>query len=206
MSLCSTPRALLLAALLSIAANSLWSAPRAIDTERSSITVRVFKSGLFSAFADNHEISGAIASGSVDEAARRVELTIHAGALKVVDLNLDAGKREEVQKRMAGAEVLDAEHYPEIRFRSLSVEPRGSGADKQEWLVKGELMLRGQTRPMALHVIETKGRYFVTTSLKQRDFGIQPISIAGGTVKVKDEITIEFQVALMPETSKPAEQ
>ncbi len=30
--------------------------------------------------------------------------------------------------------------------------------------------------------------------MKQRDFGIMPISIAGGTVKVKDEIKIEFDV------------
>ena len=33
-----------------------------------------------------------------------------------------------------------------------------------------------------------------STSLKQTDFGITPISIAGGTVKVKDEVRIEFDV------------
>ena len=38
------------------------------------------------------------------------------------------------------------------------------------------------------------GRYRGTVTLKQRDFGIMPISIAGGTVKVKDEIKIEFDV------------
>jgi hypothetical protein len=30
--------------------------------------------------------------------------------------------------------------------------------------------------------------------LRQSDFGILPISIAGGTVKVKDEVTIEFDI------------
>jgi len=34
--------------------------------------------------------------------------------------------------------------------------------------------------------------------LKQRDFGIAPISIAGGTVKVKDEVLIEFEIAAPP--------
>ena len=31
-------------------------------------------------------------------------------------------------------------------------------------------------------------------SIKQRDYGITPISIAGGTVKVKDELAIEFEI------------
>jgi len=30
--------------------------------------------------------------------------------------------------------------------------------------------------------------------LKQTDFGIKPVTIAGGTVKVKDELTIEFDI------------
>jgi hypothetical protein len=31
--------------------------------------------------------------------------------------------------------------------------------------------------------------------LKQRDFGITPVSVAGGTVKVKDQVKIEFDIA-----------
>jgi hypothetical protein len=33
-----------------------------------------------------------------------------------------------------------------------------------------------------------------TCTLKQRDFGITPISIAGGTVKVKNELKIDFDI------------
>ncbi|HXZ81153.1 MAG TPA: YceI family protein, partial [Terriglobales bacterium] len=140
--------------VLLLAANSLFAAPRAIDTERSTITIRVFKSGLFSAFADNHDISGTIASGRLDQDARKVELTIRSADLKVIDLSLDPAKRQEVQTRMVGPEVLDVEHYPEIRFTSRSVEPRGDSGDKREWLVQGELTLHGQTRPLSLHVTE----------------------------------------------------
>jgi hypothetical protein len=35
-------------------------------------------------------------------------------------------------------------------------------------------------------------------TLKQSDFGIRPISIVGGTVKVKDELKVEFDV--VPQT------
>jgi len=38
------------------------------------------------------------------------------------------------------------------------------------------------------------GRYRGTAALKQRDFGIDPITIAGGTVKVKDEVKVEFDI------------
>jgi hypothetical protein len=34
-------------------------------------------------------------------------------------------------------------------------------------------------------------------TLKQTDFGITPVTVVGGTVKVKDEVKIEFEIALM---------
>ncbi len=40
---------------------------RQIDTEKSSLTVRVYKSGLFSAFAHDHEIRASVQSGNFDE-------------------------------------------------------------------------------------------------------------------------------------------
>ena len=33
-----------------------------------------------------------------------------------------------------------------------------------------------------------------TVSIRQRDFGVRPISIAGGTVKVKDEVQIDVDI------------
>jgi polyisoprenoid-binding protein YceI len=60
--------------------------------------------------------------------------------------------------------------------------------------VRGQLSLHGHTRPVVVKVSGQQGHYKGSTSLKQTDFGITPISIAGGTVKVKDEITIDFDV------------
>jgi hypothetical protein len=36
--------------------------------------------------------------------------------------------------------------------------------------------------------------YHGSAVLKQRDFGITPIRIAGGSVKVKDEVRVEFDI------------
>ena len=59
----------------------------------------------------------------------------------------------------------------------------------------GDLTLRGQTRPVAAKIQEiAKGHWRGAASLKQSAFGIKPISIAGGTVKVKDEMKLEFEI------------
>jgi hypothetical protein len=90
-----------------------------IDTENSVITVHVFKSGLFSAFADNHEIRAPISSGLLDEAQRRVEIVVDSRKLVVLDPSLHPEKQ--VQERMLGPEVLDSNQFHEIRFQALRV-------------------------------------------------------------------------------------
>ena len=172
---------------------------RPIDTERSTITVHVFKSGLFSGFADNHEIRAPIASGSLDENGKRVEFVIDSRKLVVLDPNLSSDKRQQVQDRMLGPEVLDSSQFHEIRFTTDSVRQESS----DRFLVQGRLFLHGTTRPISLHVAHSDQHYRGETTLKQHDFGITPISIAGGTVKVKDELKIEFDIVAAP-ASEPS--
>jgi polyisoprenoid-binding protein YceI len=86
--------------------------------------------------------------------------------------------------------VLDSGKYPDITFRSTAIE--SAGADR--WTVTGRLTIHGQTRPITFSVVRQDGSYRGTVTLKQRDFGIQPISIMGGTVKVKDELKVQFQI------------
>jgi polyisoprenoid-binding protein YceI len=183
-------RSLLIIAILAATAG-LRAESRPIDTVRSTLTVFVYKSGMFSAFADDHVIRAPIASGSISaEAPLAVEVRVQAGTLKALDPKLAADKRAEVQARMLGPEVLDSARYPDITFTSTAIEP--AGADR--WTVTGRLTIHGQTRPATFAVARRDGHYRGTAVLKQRDFGIQPISIVGGTVKVKDEIKVEFDI------------
>jgi polyisoprenoid-binding protein YceI len=62
--------------------------------------------------------------------------------------------------------------------------------------VTGRLSLHGETRQTRFSVARQDGRYRGTVVVKQRDFGIQPISIAGGTVKVKDELKVDFDIVV----------
>ena len=167
------------------------AAPQPIDVQRSTVTIFVFKSGLFSALADDHTIRAPLAGGSISvDAPFAIDVSFHAADLTVLDPGLSAGKRGEVQTRMLGPEVLDATTHREITFASTAVEPSGTN----QWKVSGRLTIHGRTQaitfPVALEGVAYRGR----VRIKQRDFGITPISIAGGTVKVKDELTIEFAI------------
>jgi polyisoprenoid-binding protein YceI len=180
------------AAIVAVAALPalLQAERRPIDTEKSTLTVLVYKSGLFSALADDHVIDAPLAAGAIDEESRSVALEVRTAEMRVRDPNLASGKRADVQTRMVGPEVLDADRFPSIAFESTTVQPKGADA----WTVAGRLTIHGQTRVVTFEATRANGRYRGTVAVKQRDFGIMPISIAGGTVKVKDEIKIQFDI------------
>jgi len=192
----NSSKAFLLFALLACAAVPAFgnSEARPIDLAHSTLTLYVYKTGLLSGFAHNHEISAPIESGEVKESeGSAVELSVKSNKLRVLDPGDSDDTRAKIQMTMQGAEVLDAERFPEIHFQSTSVEPAGT----DHWVVHGDLTLHGQTHPISFEVSLKDGLYQGTALLKQSGFGITPIKIAGGTVKVKDEVKLVFSVALM---------
>jgi polyisoprenoid-binding protein YceI len=184
----------LVAALL--LASSMWAAdaPRQIDTQKSVVTVRVSKSGVFSAFGHEHEISAPIRDGSLSEARRTVELSVDARQMRVMDKDASDKDRAEIQETMLGPKVLDSGQFPEIRFRSTAVEGAGDG----RWTVTGDLTLHGQTHLVKLEVRAQNGHYQGSAQIKQKDFGIEPLVVGGGAVKVKNELRVEFDVLAKP--------
>src|SRR5206468_2383955 len=76
-------------AIIAAGTPSLLAETRPINVEDSTLTVFVYKSGLFSAFADNHIVKAPIVSGTIsDEAPLSVELTVHSAGLRALDPNL----------------------------------------------------------------------------------------------------------------------
>ena len=183
-------RSLLIAGIAWAAAiSTVYAAP--IDVQRSKLTVFVYKGGLFSALADNHVINAPIASGTIATSSTpAIELVVNAADLVPLDPDLDQSKRAEVRTRMLGAEVLDTSRFPTIKFVSTAIEPTGS----DQWKVSGSLTIHGVTKAVTFPVTRSDGRYRGETRIRQTDFGIKPIRIAGGTVSVKDELKIEFAI------------
>src|SRR6266699_1515128 len=72
-----------------------------IDLQRSEMKVYVYKSGLFSAFAHDHEIVAQITEGSIDDSGNAsVELVVDATKIKVLDRGISDKDRSDIQTRM----------------------------------------------------------------------------------------------------------
>jgi hypothetical protein len=168
----------------------LFGQERAIDTQRSKITIHVGKTGLLSGAAHNHTVDAPIASGTMRESTPpHVEFTVEAAKMTVEpDPKIDAKDQATIQAHMEDM-TLEATKYPQIVFRSTRIEKSPGG----DWKVDGDLTLHGVTKPVSLTVRQTGDEYTTHTVLKQTDFGIKPISIGGGMIKVKNEIELDFQ-------------
>jgi polyisoprenoid-binding protein YceI len=180
--------------LLGLLSALFWSADatsqKAIDTQRSEVTIRVYKTGAFSAFGHEHRVRASIQNGSFDEGKGSVELVVDARTLRVVDPDVSDKDRAEIQNTMLGPKVLDSAQFREIRFHSTEVRRNSEG----KWTVQGDLTLHGQTHPVNVDVERQDGRYRGSARLRQSEFGITAVTVAGGTIKVKDEVRVEFEI------------
>ena len=177
--------------LLASAARTVPAAQSAIDVEHSTIRIHVGKSGLFSAAGHEHWVLAPIAEGALEEGpSSSFSFRVVSRQMKLeADKSLSAGQQAEVERTMQ-TQVLESEKYPDIRFRSTSIEP----ASQDTWVVHGELSLHGQTRPVTTTVRKQENAYVGRCQIKQSDFGIAPVRVAGGMVRVKDELDIQFSV------------
>jgi polyisoprenoid-binding protein YceI len=174
-------------------AASLWlvSVDRGIDADHSTLKIHVGKAGLFSAAGHDHRVTAPFAGGSFNDSdLPQVAFTVDARKLTLVEDNkLSAEQQAEIQHTMH-AKVLQSESYPLISFHSTKIEKTGAN----HWIVTGELTLHGQSRPILAEAHYAEGAYTGRSTIKQTDFGINPISVAGGVVKVKNELEIQFVV------------
>lgn len=178
-----------------------------VDPAASSVLVQVGKSGLFSFAGHTHEVSAPIAEGRItadaaDLSRSSVTLRFEAGALRVTGKGDPPEDVPKVQEAMVGPKVLDAARFAEIVFTSRQVGGRALGASTWDLRVEGDLALHGLTRPLTLSVrIEQASDGTLTASgrtvLKQTDFGMKPVSVAG-VVNVKNELGLSFRILARP--------
>lgn len=172
--------------LLSLPSGAAFAAQKQIDPSQSTLTIHVGKTGLFSAGGHEHIVRAPIADGVIDDgASARVTFRVESARITVLPEDHQSEVQHTMQER-----VLESARFPAISFSSGQVQPAGDS----QWDVSGHLTLHGETRPVHLQVRYVEGKYVGTVTIKQKDFGIQPVSAAGGTVKVKNELTIDFSI------------
>lgn len=178
-----------IALLFALACLCAAAQDRPIDLERSAITIHVGKAGLFSAAGHEHWVDAPIASGAINESTPRVAFTVETAKITVKpDPKVDEKTQLQIQKDMEEM-TLDTRDFPRITFQSTRIEPAGG-----DWNVEGALTLHGVTRTVRLNVSKDGDAYVAHTTLRQTDYGIRPVTIGGGMVKVKDQIELDFRI------------
>jgi polyisoprenoid-binding protein YceI len=184
-----------------------------IRADQGELVVLVFKTGFASALAHDHVVRATRFSGSIsgepgDPATAVVRVTVPAAALIADEPEvrqrhglaaaLGASDRREIQSTMLGETQLDAAAYPDISFRSVSVEPRATAG----FLVTGDFTLHGITRRISVPVVaQLSGGTLHTTGafeINQSDFGITPVSLFLGAVRNQDRVRVVFDLVATP--------
>ncbi len=182
-----------------------------VDPLESRMVIEVGKAGLFSFMAGHvHEVEAPGVSGVVrldlDDLTRSdADLEVAAASLRVTGKGEPAHDVPDVQQHMLGPGVLDVAQYPTISFHTSSValvrQARHAGGLDADLVLTGPLTIHGRSRAVDISVhLQLNGSALDATGrfrLKQTDYGIKPISVAG-VVAVKDELAVTFSITARP--------
>lgn len=171
------------------------------ETRGSQFTLQVFSGGLLSAFGHSPTIAipdfvGEVRlnPGAIERSSLKV--TVKAASLAVKDDVSDKDRRE--IERMMRNDILEIETYPEIVFESSNISASKLAEGQYSVTVNGELTLHGVTRDQTISgrvtVTGDTLRAFGSFTLLQTDYGLTLASVAGGALKVKDELKFSFNV------------
>jgi polyisoprenoid-binding protein YceI len=172
-----------------------------LGPEAGRVVIKTTRAGL--AAKAGHDLTIEVTRWSA-----RVEVPAEDGgglAAATVQADLDLGSLE-VREGTGGALPLTDRDRREIKkqigsilgtatatFASSRVIPSGSSGGT----VEGSVTLNGRTQPARLQLTAPgSGQYRGSAMLAQTGFGIKPYSGFFGALKLKDEVTLEFQLTL----------
>jgi polyisoprenoid-binding protein YceI len=170
----------------------------AIDPKVSQFTVQAFANGLISAVAHSPKIAIRDWTGNatfVPETLTdaKINATIKPSSLEVLDEMSDSDKRE-LHRVMY--EVLETRRFPEVIFDSSFITANRQKEFLYRVNVEGNLTLHGCTNRLMFFSQVAFGvdsfRAHGEFSLLQSDYEIKIASIAGGTLKLQDELKFRF--------------
>jgi polyisoprenoid-binding protein YceI len=124
-----------------------------------------------------------------------------------IDLSSIDTRQEQRDAHIRSADFFDVDNHPQMIFRSTGV--RTDGAD---WLVDGELTIKGNTRPVTL-ALElngfgpdayggTRAGFSAKTEINRNEFGVDiKMPMDGGGVVVGDKISVELEIEAVLRTA-----
>jgi polyisoprenoid-binding protein YceI len=175
----------------------------AIDARGSRLTIHAYAGGMLSVMGHDPNVAARTFAGEIRFApdaldASGLHLTIATASLSVQNEASDKDRRQ--MEQTMHDEVLESAKFPEIVFdASLArVEPVGDGGGRFRIEVSGQLSLHGVT-----HAERVSGQIFEMgdtlrvqgeTTLRHSTYGLKQATGAAGTLKLKDELKIVFDL------------
>ena len=172
-----------------------------IDGRSSRFTVRVYATGMLAAMGHNPTIGVRDLKGEVNFNPEKAEassfrLVVKTSSLGVQDDISDKDRRE--IERIMNQDVLQSAEFPEILYEASGIPISKMGDMLFSATLNGELTLHGVKRrePIQARIsllgsmIRASGDF----SLNQTDYNIKPVSVAGGAIKLKDEVKFSFEI------------
>ena len=174
-----------------------------VDARQSKLEIHVYREGFLKAFGHDHLITAGEFSAQVHLAESElgkssVTFEAETRSLRVVDPGESEKDRQEVQTTMLGDKVLDAGKFPRIRFASTAVRVKTEKAGQTDLEIEGTLSLHGVEKPVVVPVrIHREAGGLAAdgeVALLQTAYGITPVKVGGGAVRVKDRLKISFHL------------
>jgi hypothetical protein len=164
------------------------------DATSAECVVLVFKEGLLSKVA--HDLKFRATDLSIEVDGETVTARFGAAGLRVLCVMRggveaeapSARDKREIEQNLLD-KVLEAQRYPEIRFRSTALRQEAGLAR-----VEGTLWLHGVERALSLTAKAEGALWTAEVELFQPDFNIKPFSALLGTMKVKPAVRVRVRV------------
>ena len=172
-----------------------------IDGKASRFTVQAFATGLLARMGHNPTIGIRDFSGEMKFDPDKLEagsfrLLVKTASLSVQDDITSKDLRE--MERLMNEEVLETAKFPEILYEAPSISVTKMTDTLCSATLNGKLTLHGVTRnqPIAVRValLGSMLRASGDFSLDQTDYDIKLVSVAGGALKLKDELKFSFEI------------
>lgn len=161
------------------------------------IHVFTFKAGLLARVA--HDLRLTLRQHELSVQAGRIRAYGVADSLRVdgamtahgLDAHTLSAKDQNTILETVRSEILQSRRFPRIEFEGV-IEPRSASTFE----VRGELRLRGQTRPIKTDLIRSGDQLQASFELKPSEFGIAPYKALGGAIKLDDRVRVSIAIAL----------
>lgn len=170
-----------------------------LDAKASQFTLQAFAEGL-AGIADHRprfavrEFSGEVEFSSDKPDCGSLQLTARTGSLEVMDELTEYDRR--AIARVMYSEVLQPQKFPEVIFRSTRVVCSSVAQNRYRADISGTLSLHGteSQETIQTHLILSAGslRAYGEFRLRQSGYGLNIASVAGGLLRIKDELKFVF--------------